>query len=213
MNYATLIMAAGSGTRVNLGYNKLLYQLESGKTILETTVQLFLEDERCKQIVIVVSNHDCQTMQALFHHPKISYVIGGEQRQDSVYNGLKVVKEDYVLIHDGARPYLEMEDVNQLLNTLIDVPACLLMVDVKDTIKVVKDGFVEKTLVRSELKQAQTPQAFQIDCIKKAYEKAKAQGIIATDDAQIVELCGDVKVKAVNGSYKNLKVTTKEDLV
>ncbi|MEG0265126.1 MAG: 2-C-methyl-D-erythritol 4-phosphate cytidylyltransferase [Erysipelotrichaceae bacterium] len=212
MNYTTLIMAAGNGARVNLGYNKLLYQFKNGKTILETTVQLFLEDKRCKQIVIVVSNKDHDTFQNLFDDERIHYVIGGSERQDSVYNGLKVVNEDYVLIHDGARPYLEMADINRLLETLKDYPACLLMVEVKDTIKVVKDGFIEKTLIRSELKQAQTPQAFQIDCIRNAYEKAKLQGIIATDDAQIVELCGDVKVKVVEGNYKNLKVTTKEDL-
>lgn len=213
MDYTALVVAAGSGSRVGLGYNKLLYKFENGKTILEETVSIFMKDERCKQIIVVSSSDDMETFTRLCSCGKVVFVLGGNTRQQSVYNGLKAVKEDVVLIHDGARPWLSMDCINRILDTLQEHPACLLCVSVKDTIKEVKDGIVVQTYHRDDLKQAQTPQAFDTNLIIHAYEKAMKQGISATDDAQIVELCSDIRVRAVEGSYENSKVTTMEDLV
>lgn len=212
MDYTALVVAAGSGSRVGLGYNKLLYKFENGKTILEETVSIFMKDERCTQIIVVVSSDDMETFTRLCSCGKVVFVLGGETRQQSVYNGLKAVKEEYVLIHDGARPWLSTMCIDRILNTLKDHPACLLCVPVKDTIKEVRDGFVVQTYKRADLKQAQTPQAFDTNLIIRCYEKAMKQGIVATDDAQIVEVCSDVQVREVEGSYENIKVTTMEDI-
>lgn len=213
MDYTALVVAAGSGSRVGLGYNKLLYKFENGRTILEETVSIFMNDQRCTQIIVVASSDDMECFTRLCSCGKVVFVLGGETRQQSVYNGLKAVKEDYVLIHDGARPWLSRECIDRLLHTLSEYPACLLTVPVKDTIKEVRDGLVVQTFHRADLRQAQTPQAFDTNLIIKCYEKAMRSGIQATDDAQVVETCSDVAVVDVEGSYENIKVTTMEDLV
>jgi len=212
MDYTALVVAAGSGSRVNLGYNKLLYTFENGKTILEETLRVFMEDAQCRQIVVVANSDDKETFIKLCVCGKVVFAYGGETRQQSVYNGLKAVKEDVVLIHDGARPWLPKACIDELLENLKEHPACLLCVPVKDTIKEVKDGYVVSTYRRDTLKQAQTPQGFDTNFIIHCYEKAMRLGIQATDDAQIVEECSDIAVRAVNGSYANIKVTTMEDL-
>ncbi|MEG0275022.1 MAG: 2-C-methyl-D-erythritol 4-phosphate cytidylyltransferase, partial [Longicatena sp.] len=120
--------------------------------------------------------------------------------------------EDHVMIHDGARPWLSQECLKRILDELSVHKACLLMVPVKDTIKEVVNGKVVQTFVRSNLRQAQTPQAFETKLIIESYEKAMRQGVVASDDAQVVELCSDEIVYEVEGSYENLKVTTIEDI-
>ncbi len=212
MNYSALIVAAGSGQRMGLGYNKLLYQLKNGNTVLHETMQIFLADERCKQLILVISEQDREQIKALCHDSRICLVGGGKTRQESVYQGLKQVSEAYVLIHDGARPWLSKACLDRIVEALHDDAACLLCMPVKDTIKQVVDGYVVSTPLRETLQLAQTPQAFATKLIKECYEKAKESGIVASDDAQLVERCSDVAVRAIEGSYENLKITTMEDL-
>lgn len=212
MNYTALIVAAGTGSRVGLGYNKLLYKFQNGKTIIEKTVSIFQQDHRCKQIILVASEQDLDAYRALFVGLSITYAIGGETRQHSVYNGLQEVQEEYVFIHDGARPWLPKTCIDELCTKLKTHPACLLCVPAKDTIKEVKDVVVVQTLKRSTLWLAQTPQAFQTRLIVESYQKAMKQGMEATDDAQIVEVCSNIQVHVVEGSYENSKVTTIEDI-
>ena len=181
MNYSAIVLCAGKGSRSGLTYNKMLYRFKN-KTVYEMTMDIFLNDERCKQIVVVTNN------------------------------GLQVVKEDYVLIHDGARPYLKKENIDDILECLNKNNACLLVVPVKDTIKVCMDGNIVKTLPREQLVQAQTPQAFKTELIKRCYQKGKDQNYIATDDASLVEYFENIEVKAVLGSYSNIKITTPDDL-
>lgn len=212
MEYSVVIVAAGSGSRMGLGYNKMLFQLKNGHTILEETVSKFYDDKRCKQVIVVASDYDLETFQTLFKDKNIEFTKGGKTRQDSVYQGLKKVKQDYVFIHDGARPWISKDCINRIVEVLETKEACLLMMPVKDTIKVVEDGKVINTPKRSTLYLAQTPQAFATKKIIKAYDRAYEKGIQATDDAQIMELCGDCEVYMVEGSYENMKVTTKEDI-
>ena len=103
MNYSAIVLCAGKGSRSGLTYNKMLYRFKN-KTVYEMTMDIFLNDERCKQIVVVTKEEELDDLKKLISSKKIDYVFGGKERQDSVYNGLQVVKEDYVLIHDGARP-------------------------------------------------------------------------------------------------------------
>ena len=211
MNYSAIVLCAGKGSRSGLTYNKMLYRFKN-KTVYEMSMEIFLNDERCKQIVVVTKEEELDDLKKLISSKKIDYVFGGKERQDSVYNGLRVVKEDYVLIHDGARPYLKKENIDDILECLNKNDACLLVVPVKDTIKVCIDGNIVKTLPREQLVQAQTPQAFKTELIKRCYQKGKDKNYIATDDASLVEYFENIEVKAVLGSYSNIKITTLDDL-
>lgn len=206
MNYALIMPCAGQGSRMGLGYNKLFYVMANGKTVLENSLKLFLEDERCRQIILSCAENDFAKIKDLISDPKVSMVPGGKTRQESVAHALQEVSEEYVLVHDGARPYLDAASLERLLDCLKDHDACLLMVPVKDTVKVVKDGVVVRTPNRSELYLAQTPQAFRTALLKKAYE----QNITASDDSSLVERIAPVYV--VRGDYGNIKITTPEDL-
>lgn len=212
MNYTALIVAAGSGSRMKLGYNKMLYKLASGQTIIEKTVSNFEQDARCTQIIVVTSASEMEVFVNLLDPKKICFVRGGKTRQESVFQGLKAVMNEYVFIHDGARPWLDQACLDRLCDCVEDKKACLLMVPVKDTIKVVEDGKVKHTPNRATLYAAQTPQAFDTEAIFQANLKAFEQKIAVTDDASIMEACSTYEVYSVMGSYENSKVTTIEDI-
>lgn len=212
MKYSVLICAAGSGTRMNLGYNKVYMPLKNGKTILDTTIGIFEQDDDCDQIIVVSDPHIYLEKHSGKLGEKIVLVQGGATRQESVNNGLLAVKNEYVLIHDGARPFVSLDNLDAIKETLKNEDACLLMVPCKDTIKRVINGYVEETYDRSTLMCAQTPQAFKTDLIVTCMKKAMKDHYTGTDDASLVEKYSDVKVKAVQGSYANLKITTIEDV-
>ena len=211
MNYSAIILCAGKGSRSGLDYNKMLYRF-GDQTVYQMTMKTFLNDPRCKQLVVVTKADEITDLKQLVTDKRIVYVYGGKERQDSVYNGLQVVDQDHVLIHDGARPYITTEKIDDLLLCLKEYDACLLMVTVKDTIKLCCDDTVEVTLPRARLMQAQTPQAFKTSLIKVCYQQAQDSGFIATDDASLVEEFSTAPVKVVIGSYENIKITTPEDL-
>ena len=199
MNYSAIILCAGKGSRSGLDYNKMLYRF-GNQTVYQMTMKTFLNDPRCKQLVVVTKADEITDLKQLVTDKRIVYVYGGKERQDSVYNGLQVVDQDHVLIHDGARPYITTEKIDDLLLCLKEYDACLLMVP------------VEVTLPRARLMQAQTPQAFKTSLIKVCYQQAQDSGFIATDDASLVEEFSTAPVKVVIGSYENIKITTPEDL-
>ena len=212
MKYSVVMPCAGVGSRMNLGYNKLLFVMSNGKTVLENTMAIFLNDSRCREMVLAVGQNDLETIQTMVHDDRVKLVIGGATRQDSVYNGLKAVTNDLVLVHDGARPFLKQERIDDLLECLKTNEACLLMVPTKDTIKVVEDGVVQTTPVRETLYNAQTPQAFHTSAILEAFKKAEETHFVGTDDASVMEACGNAKVHVILGDYDNIKITTPEDL-
>lgn len=211
MKYSAMILAAGSGQRCGFGYNKLLYRFEDGETILEKNVRAFERQADCAQIVLVISEGDEEIIRSLFGN-RVEYVYGGASRQDSSLNGLAAVCYDYVMIHDGARPYVSDEEIQACAKRLETCDACLLMVPAKDTIKVVEKGQVMSTLKRESLMIALTPQCFKTALIKECTQKAKRDGAVVTDDASIVEMYGDRPVEVVCGSYANIKITTPDDL-
>ena len=210
MNYSAIILCAGSGKRTGLGYNKMFFKL-NGETVYEKSVKAFLKDERCKQIIIVSKMEEREDFKNLLNEERMVFVNGGKERQDSVFEGLKAVNQDYVMIHDGARPYVSQELLDRIVDTLSSCDACLPMVKCKDTIKRVVDGKVVNTLKREELYQAQTPQSFKTALIIKAHDYAKVHQVSVTDDASMVEIMGE-NVYVVEGDYDNIKITTKEDL-
>ena len=206
MKYSALICAAGSGTRMKLGYNKVYAKLNDGQMIIDKTINVFLNDIDCEEIIVVSDPDVFLEMHNGVIDQRITLVQGGSTRQESVYHGLVKVKNSYVMIHDGARPFLNQDLLDSIKNTLTTEVPC------KDTIKKVIDGYVETTYDRSTLMAAQTPQAFKTDLILSCTKKAMEENYTGTDDASLVEKYSDVKVKAVEGSYANIKITTIEDL-
>ncbi|WP_314675410.1 2-C-methyl-D-erythritol 4-phosphate cytidylyltransferase [uncultured Solobacterium sp.] len=212
MQYSALIVAAGSGTRMKLGYNKVYAKLSDGTTILDKTLSVFLNDSDCVQIVLVTDCGEHFEKEQGRKDGRIVFASGGKTRQDSVYNGLRAVLADVVLVHDGARPFLDQESLEKIKKTMETEKAALLCVPCKDTVKHVQDGYVVETYERSTLQCAQTPQAFETDLLLTCMHKAKKDHFIGTDDTSLVEKYSDVKVAVVEGKYSNYKITTPEDM-
>ncbi len=214
LSASALIAAAGNSTRMG-GNNKQLLVFE-GMPVLVHTLLTFSTMPEIAEIVIVTRAKDILTVQELvkeFSIPKIKAIVpGGTTRQESVFRGLQHISNDRVLIHDGARPFVTQEEIRQLLKTLTTCPAATLGVPVKDTVKrVAANGLVTETLPREELWQIQTPQGFDTKEILAAHEKAAEHGILVTDDCALAEYIG-IPVTIVPGSYRNIKITTPEDI-
>lgn len=215
MNYNVIIPAAGQGKRMGVGKNKLFLELNSEPIILHT-VRIFLQDTQCKQVLLVINEQDQDEMMNLFANSplseKIHFIIGGNERQYSVYNGLQEVKNvEIVLVHDGARPFITSSVIHQLVEEAVKHGAAIAAVPVKDTIKKVEGQTVIETIERSSLWQVQTPQAFRVSLLQKAHQKAIEDQFLGTDEASLVERL-KYPVQIVMSSYDNIKLTTLEDL-
>ena len=205
MKYDVVIVASGKGERANLGYNKAFYKMKDGKTVLERSSSLFIEDSDCKNIIVVTSS-DC--IDSVFKNEKVITTLGGEQRKDSVENGLTKVTSEYVLIHDAARPFLNKQSLEELKKQIELNNAAILAKKAVDTIKVVNNNKIEKTVDRNTIYMAETPQGFKTDLIKKCY--SKCENINFTDDASLVESLG-YDVYIVEDKFDNKKLTTETD--
>lgn len=213
-----VIVAAGKGKRMGTDISKQFLPL-GGKEILAHTVEVFEQAKTIRDIVLVTgvdSLSDVQDMTREYGWQKVvSVTAGGKERQDSVWNGLQEVPADteIVLIHDGVRPFVTEDILEDSIATALEMGGCVAGVPAKDTIKVCDAGNIAiATPDRSTLWQIQTPQTFRKDLILKAYAAAKADGFIGTDDASLAEHSG-YPVKVIMGSYRNIKITTKEDLL
>lgn len=213
-----VIVAAGKGKRMGTEISKQFLPL-CGKEILAHTVEKFEKAEKIRDIILVTgedSLQDVQDMTQEYGWKKIrSIVAGGKGRQDSVWNGLQEVSVDaeIVLIHDGVRPFVTEDILDISVETALEMGGCVTGVPAKDTIKVCNsENIAVDTPDRSTLWQIQTPQTFRRELIMKAYEQAKEDGFVGTDDASLAEHSG-YPVKVIMGSYRNIKITTKEDLL
>ena len=205
MKVSVIITAGGTSSRFG-NTNKLLEKIND-KTVIEYTVNAF-RNSKIDEIVICANKTIIDNLKALF--PDIKIIEGGATRQESIYNGLNALTCDYVLIHDGARPMITPEIINNTIDTVINKKAVSVMTKTIDTIKEVDEtGRIIRTIDRSKLYNTQTPQAFEYNLIKSAHEKLKSQNF--TDDAGMVEYVG-FNVYIVEGDYKNIKITTKSDL-
>lgn len=212
MSNVAIILGAGNGTRMKSEKSKLLLEIGS-KTVIERSVEAFLSVSDIDEIIVVARAQDIDIYSELLTDERISFVIGGSTRQQSVKNAVETVDDAHlIVIHDGARPLIKCEDIEKTIRAAEEFSAAAVGVFVKDTIKIVdKQGFVESTPDRSTLFAVQTPQIFDFDLYKNAMKKADEQGLDFTDDCQLVELCGG-KVKMVEGSYSNIKITTPDDI-
>lgn len=212
MSNVAIILGAGNGTRMKSEKSKLLLEIGS-KTVIERSVEAFFSVSDIDEIIVVARAQDIDIYSELLTDERISFVIGGATRQQSVKNAVETVDDAHlIVIHDGARPLIKCEDIEKTIRAAEEFSAAAVGVFVKDTIKIVdKQGFVESTPDRSTLFAVQTPQIFDFVLYKNAMQKADEQGLDFTDDCQLVELCGG-KVKMVEGSYSNIKITTPDDI-
>lgn len=208
---SAIIVAAGEGQR--FGSPKQFAPL-GGKPVLEWCLEAFEAHAEVDEVVLVVKD-EAKGKEYLQRYGKVSAVArGGEKRQDSVLSGfqqLDPAQAGVVLIHDGVRPFISGPLISRVIQATREKGAAIPVIPVEDTIKMVEAEEVKRTLEREKLFRVQTPQGFLYSTLKKALVKAGQEGFYGTDEASLVEKAGE-RVAVVQGDFRNIKVTTPEDL-
>ncbi len=230
---AAIVLAAGQGRRMK-GKVAKQYLLLEGKPILYYSLKAF-QDSRIDDVILVASPGDeayvREEIVEKYGFSKVRLIVsGGKERFHSVQNGLDALARwlqgrafpegCYVLIHDGARPFLDQDVIERVVECVEREKACVAAMPVKDTVKLAdSEGYIALTPPRRLVWTIQTPQAFEFElarhayqCLKDAEEELLARGVQVTDDAGVVELFTNKRVKLVQGSYENIKITTPDDL-
>lgn len=218
-NCTAIVLAAGQGRRMGTETQKQYLEI-LGKPVLWYSLEVFQKSEIIDDIIIVVGKGQeeyCKKeIVEKYQIQKVKKIVsGGAERYHSVWNGLKELQESgYVFIHDGARPFVDEEMIKRAYENVLQYKACVVGMPVKDTIKIAdSSGFAQETPDRNRVWSVQTPQVFEASIIKNAYEiLLKQEDNSVTDDAMVVEKILGKKVKLVQGSYENIKLTTPEDL-
>ena len=208
--FSAIIVAGGKGKRLNLGYNKVLYKIK-GKTILEYASEKFIADKNFSEIIIVIDKTNYEKITKLFKSEKIKIVIGGENRQASVYNGLKAITNEYVIIHDGARPNISVTEIKKIKDNVIVGP-CTLYTNIKEATVEINKNKIKDYINREKLVLIKTPQGFNTEELKSAYKLAIKNNNQYLDDASLLfyELNKDISL--IKGNDENIKITSKFDL-
>ena len=227
-----IVLSAGRGSRMHSDIPKQYMEL-CGMPVIAWSLKAFQEFDPVDEIILVTSPEDieycrCEIIDK-YQYDKVSRIVpGGAERYLSVWEGLKAAGEilgggdhiydgelePVIFIHDGARPMIDRSILERALQCAQEYSACVVGMPVKDTVKIADaEGYAEHTPDRSLVWQIQTPQVFSFSLVYGAYRKLIENGITAvTDDAMVVELESSVRVKLVEGSYRNLKITTPEDI-
>ena len=214
-SFGAVIVAAGKGSRMGTRESKQFLDID-GKPIIIHTLELFNRLPWLSEIVLVTGEEDvqrCREWTEQYSLNKVTQVIpGGAERQESVYQGIKQIESDWVMIHDGVRPFVTPEEIEACRDAAFAQGAAVLGVPVKDTIKQVDgQGLITATPDRRSLWAVHTPQAFRHSDLVAAHETARREGYAATDDAMLLEHIG-IPVAVAEGKYTNIKITTPEDL-
>ena len=217
--YAAVVLAAGSGKRMNTKVHKQ-YLIIQDKPVLYYSLNAF-EQSSVDEIILVVGKGEVEYCQKeiveKYSFSKVTKIVeGGKERYHSVFEGLKQIKDaDYVLIHDGARPFVDRKIIRRTMDAVEEYQACVVGMPVKDTIKIADEReYVKKTPERKNVWMVQTPQAFSYPLIYSAYEEMlKKEDSAITDDTMVLERIKGIKAKLIEGSYRNIKITTPEDLI
>lgn len=229
-----IILSAGSGSRMQSDVAKQ-YMILAGKPVIWYSLNVVERSEVIDDCVLVAGAGDLEFVREeivqKYEFSKVDLIVaGGEERYLSVMNALRAIeagelhisnRDGYLFIHDGARPFITEEMLLRLADTVEEYHACVAAVPAKDTIKIADDkGFALQTPDRRNVWSVQTPQVFDTQLAMEAYERLagrlqrlREQGIAITDDAAVVELFTDYRVKMVEGSYRNIKLTTPEDML
>lgn len=217
--YAAIVLAAGSGKRMNSKVHKQ-YLIIQDRPVLYYSLKAF-EDSAVDEIVLVVGKGEEEFCRKeivdKYGISKVKAIVeGGKERYHSVFEGLKQTSDaDYVLIHDGARPFVNQDIIRRCMQEVQKYQACVVGMPVKDTIKIAdEEGYAKQTPDRKNVWMIQTPQTFSYALIYEAYgEMLKTEDTAITDDAMVLERIEGKKSKLIEGSYRNIKITTPEDLL
>jgi len=217
MNTA-IIAAAGSGTRMASNRPKQFLEL-AGRPIIFHTLKRFEECDSIHEVIVVLPAEESAgflSMAGKFGLRKLVKVVpGGATRADSVKRGLLAIRSvtaEIVAVHDGVRPFVTVDEINQTVAAAQQSGAAILVAPVIDTIKEVSDSMIVRTLDRENLRHALTPQCFRYDLLRKAYEMVDVNDVSLTDESSLIERLGE-EVMFVEGSGRNMKITTQRDLV
>ena len=203
MEYSAVIPCGGIGSRLNLGYNKIIYKTND-KLLVEYTIKNFLLDEECKEVIIVSNKDDLDLLKEVIKHAKVKFTLGGNNREESVQNGLKIANFEYVLIHDGARPNVSKELINRVKEKLNEVDYVIPTLKLKDA-SLINDKYHQEIITI-----IQTPQATKKSLLLEAMDNLDITKF--KDDISIICSYLNVNPYTVEGDYDNIKITTKEDL-
>ena len=217
MKTKAILLSAGKGTRMNQSVSKQ-YLMLGNQTILSYSLEQF-QKSSIDEIILVTAQEDIEYVKNNIVLPhkinKVTKIVaGGQERYLSVYQGLLATQNcDYVMIHDGARPFLTIDIIEDSIRAVQKYQACAVGVPLKDSIKKLgREGYIVENIERTDVWQVQTPQCFSYPLILGAYEKLLQSDIKPTDDTAVVEYFTEVKVKMLMGSYENIKITTLDDL-
>ncbi|MGC2235399.1 MAG: 2-C-methyl-D-erythritol 4-phosphate cytidylyltransferase [Pyrinomonadaceae bacterium] len=211
MNTA-IIVAAGSGTRFGAQVPKQFVEI-LGKPLISHTLERFENCPAIDEIILVLPAKDIENFQKSNLTKLKNIIAGGKTRAESVFNGLKAIsgKTEIVAVHDGARPLVSCGEITATIEKAAETGAACLVAIVSDTIKEVSGEKISGTIDRAKLRRALTPQAFRIEILQKAFAQADLSEA-ATDECFLVEKAG-FEIAIVEGSAKNIKITTPEDLI
>ena len=207
-----VIAAGGKGRRMGYKENKVFMKILDKEIILHT-LEAFEKNEDIDEIIVVAGENEHRRIAQMAKGIKKMRAVttGGRTRQESVRNGIAFANGDIILVHDGARALIAQSEITKAVNAAKEYGAAAVGVKVKDTLKSSKDGFISGTIDRETVYQIQTPQAFSRDIIIKAHKMAQESGRDFTDDCGAVEEMGN-RIKIIDGSYDNIKITTPEDI-
>lgn len=216
MKAYAIIAAAGQSLRMGIPNKNKVFLKFSGKSVLELSISAMIKSERFCGIIIVTRENDRALAKSIadkFKGTAFYFADGGETRQESVYNAIKMLPEDaeIVAVHDAARCFTSTELIKNCVDSAEKFGTGIAGRMSTDTVKFVENGEIKKTLDRANIALAETPQVFKVDILKKAHEKAKADGFFGTDDAQLVERLG-INPVLVNDKNENMKLTYKNDI-
>ena len=217
--FTAIVLAGGTGKRMHSHIHKQYLTL-AGKPVLYYALKAFEESDITDIILVTGADEEAYCKRKIidkYHIGKVKAIVpGGVERYHSVYAGLCAAEgADYVLIHDGARPLVSADIIKRSMQAVKEYRACVAGMPVKDTIEIAdEDGYAKLTPERSKVWQIQTPQSFSYPLVYEAYRKMLADEDSAiTDDAMVVERMTNQPVKLIEGNYRNIKITTPEDML
>lgn len=221
MKVSVILPAAGLGTRMGReksGVSRKQFMLLEGAPILIHTIRKFLQCPSVTEIVVALRAEDMDWARGLIHqeHPAkpVRVVEGGDSRQQSVENALATLapETELVAVHDAVRPFIEPELVERVIAEAEQTGAAIVGIVPVDTVKRVHKNKIRATLPREHLVLAQTPQVFRFDLLKKAFEMARGDGFLGTDESSLVERLEQMEVSVVQGTDRNIKITKPSDM-
>ncbi|HLA94559.1 MAG TPA: 2-C-methyl-D-erythritol 4-phosphate cytidylyltransferase [Pyrinomonadaceae bacterium] len=210
MKTTAIIVAAGSGTRLNSDKPKQFLEIH-GKTVIVHTLERFQAAPSIDAIILVLAEDQIVDFEAAHITKLIKIVSGGSTRAESVWNGLRSVDTEIVAVHDGARPLVSVDEIERTIEKAKQTGAACLVAVVTDTIKTVRGDEIAATLDRDKLRRALTPQVFKTEVLRKAFESGDLSSAV-TDECYLVEKLGH-PIAFVEGSSRNIKITHPEDLI